>query len=100
LLAEASPRATTGLVRWLKIGLVACGLLACVPVTNVCNQRKEEMLRADGGAYGCTIAEECPRQSNVLVCTTDGLPDRDCVSCEDGAPGIARCVRHIAVFCY
>jgi hypothetical protein len=87
-------------VQWLKIGVLACASVACVPVSNVCNERKEDMLYADGGAYRCTIAEECRRDSNFAVCTTDGLPEQNCVSCDESAPQTARCVRHIAVFCY
>lgn len=87
-------------MRWLAGGLLVWLALGCTPVTNVCNERKESVLRANGDAYRCTIANDCPRDSNVLVCTTNRALDRDCVSCDETSPGEpSRCVRHIVVWC-
>ncbi|MCI0569906.1 MAG: hypothetical protein L0Y66_04075 [Myxococcaceae bacterium] len=42
---------------------------------------------SDGGAFRCTRSEDCPRNAQQLVCTTDPPLDQGCVRCED-----TRCV--------
>jgi hypothetical protein len=61
---------------------------------NVCGEKQSDMMASDGGVFRCLRAEDCPRSSNVFVCVNDGLPDKECVSCED-----TRCVQHVPEKC-
>ena len=80
----------------MKWGYIALGAssLACFPVSNVCKQTQVPLTQPDGGAFRCTVADDCPRQANVFVCIHDGLPDKECVSCDN-----TNCVDHQPVPC-
>lgn len=70
------------------------GLAGCQPASNICGDRPEPMLDANGAELRCAVAEDCPRPNNILVCAYDGLLEDECVSCTD-----TRCVRHIPEPC-
>lgn len=55
---------------------------------NVC-PFEETLPGPDGGQLSCVLATDCPRPSNVLVCSNTDDELRDCVGCLD-----ARCVRY------
>lgn len=76
------------------LSLLVLALSACQPLSNVCGEHTEAVASADGGQYRCVRAEDCPRTSNVFVCTESGLVENECVSCEDTV-----CVRHIPEPC-
>ena len=78
----------------LLLGAVAAaGLVGCNDL-GVCGSHAEEVRQADGTAYRCIQAEDCPRASRVFVCTTDVSTERECVKCAD-----AVCVRVIPEPC-
>ena len=81
---------------FVSVLLLAGGLLgACNAQPGVCGVRVEEMLRPDGGFYGCPGPEECPVTSSTYLCVTDlPLQMRPCVDCLD-----LRCVRRIPEPC-
>jgi hypothetical protein len=86
--AQAALRAT------LLLGLGAsAGLLGCNDL-EVCGSHAEEVRQADGTAYRCIQAEDCPRASRVFVCTTDVSSERECVKCADSV-----CVRVVPEAC-
>lgn len=62
--------------------------------SNVCGQSEEQVLRADGGEYRCTMPEDCPRSSDVFVCETNVPAEKACVSCRD-----TLCVLNVPVTC-
>ena len=49
--------------------------------TAFCGARVDPILLADGGAFRCVAAEDCPRPANDYVCTTNTAPTRECVAC-------------------
>ena len=77
----------------LWLGAAAAGLLGCNDL-GVCGSHAEEVRQADGTAYRCIQAEDCPRASRVFVCTTDVSSERECVKCAD-----AVCVRVVPEPC-
>jgi hypothetical protein len=77
----------------LLLAAAAAGLLGCNDL-EVCGSHAEEVRQADGAAYRCIQAEDCPRASRVFVCTTDVSPERECVKCADSI-----CVRVIPEAC-
>jgi hypothetical protein len=67
----------------------------CFPVSNVCGQTLQALSGAgDGGSLGCVVPEDCPRGPSTFVCTTDGTPLDECVSCDAN-----QCVLHVPVPC-
>ncbi len=62
--------------------LLACGCINVCPV-------QEALNGVDGGQLSCVIATDCPRPSNVLVCSSTEDELRDCIGCVD-----AKCVRY------
>ncbi|MBX7099915.1 MAG: hypothetical protein K1X89_19520 [Myxococcaceae bacterium] len=67
----------------LLFASTACGgLLAPVCTTS------EPLLRDDAGVFTCVRAEDCPRPTNVLICTSTEDQARDCVLCSE-----TRCLR-------
>jgi hypothetical protein len=77
----------------LPLLLGAMALPGCNDL-GVCGSHAEEVRQADGTAYRCIQAEDCPRASRVFVCTTDVSSERECVKCAD-----AVCVRVIPEPC-
>ena len=77
----------------LWLGAAAAGLLGCNDL-GVCGSHAEEVRQADGTAYRCIQAEDCPRASRVFVCTTDTSPQSTCVKCEDSV-----CLRVVPESC-
>ena len=55
---------------------------------SVCPE-EEPLLGPDGGVLPCVQSTDCPRPSNVLVCTNSDDKLRDCVGCVD-----TRCLRY------
>jgi hypothetical protein len=76
----------------LRIGAMSAALwlAAC---SRVCPEAVP-LLSADGGARSCVLATDCPRPSNVLVCSNSEDELRDCVGCVD-----TNCVRFRPLSC-
>lgn len=74
------------------MALLACGLAGCLK-SDVCKSEKIPESQADGGAFRCVVAEDCPRPSNVSICLTNS-PEKSCVSCID-----TRCVETEITLC-
>jgi hypothetical protein len=55
-------------------------VLAACP--SVCPE-ETALLAPDGGPLTCVQSTDCPRPSNVLVCTNSDDKLRDCVGCVD-----------------
>lgn len=79
---------------WLFVFVLATPLVACHPTSNICSTRAETLSDGDGGQQRCARAEDCPRQASAFFCTSDGLPEADCVGCDDTV-----CTRHVAEPC-
>lgn len=76
----------------LRLSLLLTPLAgACLPP--VCTSQTP-LGYADGGAYRCIQAVDCPRPSNVLVCASTDDQAGDCVSCVD-----TTCVRFTRAEC-
>lgn len=68
-------------------------LAGCQLGGQVCT-RQSPVLRLDGGTFSCVNADDCPRPSNTLVCTSTSDYVNDCVSCENTS-----CVRFSRTDC-
>ena len=58
--------------------------LACLP-TRFCGENHDTLKDAQGQAYGCVVAETCPRPDNAVVCLNNGIPEVPCIACESSA---------------
>ena len=69
-------RALTPISGLLAFALAALGC----GTTSVC-PREEPVAGADGGVVRCLVNIDCPRPSNVLVCTNTVDRFKGCVDC-------------------
>lgn len=92
-LRQRTARAKPPLCLPLWLAAAVAGAVGCNDL-EVCGSHTEEVRQADGSAYRCIQAEDCPRASRVFVCTTDLSPERECVKCADSV-----CVRVIPEAC-
>lgn len=60
------------------LGASACGVF----LPPVCSS-SQPLTRDDAGTFTCIRSEDCPRPTNVLVCTSTEDQARDCVACVD-----------------
>lgn len=53
----------------------------CLLPPPLCAQ-DQPLVKADGTVFTCARAEDCPRPTNVVVCTSTIDQVNDCVACE------------------
>jgi hypothetical protein len=64
--------------------LAAAALLSGLPAcsgNNICGERREVLLRANGESFPCMLASDCPRPGLALICLSDNPPTQECVRC-------------------
>ena len=71
----------------MPLALLVLGCAAVCP-------EKQPLLGLDGGPQVCTRNTDCPRPSNILVCSSTDDQQRDCVACID-----TQCVRWVPKEC-